>query len=127
MIHKNTIAALAAFAGMTAAGAAFAADPVCGANTGEAATGEPILVGGIFGNAAPGDWSSSTDAAAAYFACVNANGGIHGRPVEYLVENDQWNPENAAQAAAKLVGDTDTVAMVGNGSFIEMAVNAGTY
>ncbi|MBM1219217.1 ABC transporter substrate-binding protein [Ponticoccus sp. SC2-23] len=99
----------------------------CGANTGEPATGEPIFVGGIHGNAAPGDWTSSTDSAAAYFACVNANGGIHGRPIEYLVENDQWNPEAAAQAAARLVNDTDTVAMVGNGSFIEMAVNAGTY
>lgn len=127
MNQRTGIAALAAFAGMTMAGAAFAADPVCGANTGEAATGEPIIVGGIHGNAAPGDWTSSTDSAAAYFACVNANGGIHGRPIDYRVENDQWNPENAAQAAAKLVGDTDSVAMVGNGSFIEMAVNAGTY
>lgn len=127
MTHRKSIAALTAFAGMTIAGAAFAADPVCGANTGEAASGDPIIVGGIHGNAAPGAWTSSTDSAAAYFACVNANGGIHGRPIDYRVENDQWNPENAAQAAAKLVGDTDSVAMVGNGSFIEMAVNAGTY
>ncbi|MCB1336614.1 MAG: ABC transporter substrate-binding protein [Maritimibacter sp.] len=127
MNHRTALAALTAFAGMTLAGAAFAADPVCGAATGEAATGEPIIVGGIYGNAAPGDWTSSTDAAAAYFKCVNANGGIHGRPIDYRVENDQWNPENAAQAAAKLVSDTDSVAMVGNGSFIEMAVNAGTY
>ncbi|MCG8556039.1 MAG: ABC transporter substrate-binding protein, partial [Proteobacteria bacterium] len=101
--------------------------PSCGMNTGEAATGEPIKVGGIHGNAAPGDFSSSTDAAAAYFACVNANGGIHGRPIEYLVENDQWNPELAGQAAAKLLVDEAVVAMVGNGSFLEMAVNAGTY
>ncbi|PTX03953.1 ABC transporter substrate-binding protein [Pararhodobacter aggregans] len=103
------------------------AEVSCGMNTGQAATGAPILVGGIYGNAAPGDWSSSTDSAAAYFACVNANGGINGRPVDYRVENDQWNPEAAAQAAARLVNDTPTVAMVGNGSFIEMAVNANTY
>ena len=127
MIHRTGIAALAVFAGMTMAGAAFAADPVCGANTGEAASGAPILVGGIHGNAAPGDFSAATDAAAAYFKCVNANGGIGGRPIEYMVENDQWNPELAAQAAAKLVGDTPTVALVGNGSFVEMAVNAQTY
>ncbi len=101
--------------------------PHCGANTGEAATGEPIKIGGIHGNAAPGDFSSSTDAAAAYFSCVNANGGIHGRPIEYLVENDQWNPELAGQAASKLLVDEAVVAMVGNGSFLEMAVNAGTY
>ncbi|WP_299151679.1 ABC transporter substrate-binding protein [uncultured Tateyamaria sp.] len=101
--------------------------PQCGTNTGEAATGEPIKVGGIHGNAAPGDFSSSTDSAAAYFSCVNANGGIHGRPIEYLVENDQWNPELAGQAASKLLVDEAVVAMVGNGSFLEMAVNAGTY
>jgi branched-chain amino acid transport system substrate-binding protein len=99
----------------------------CGATTGVAATGAPIIIGGIYGDGAPGDWSSSTDAAAAYFACVNANGGINGRPIEYSVENDAWNPESAAQAAAKLVNDKKAVALVGNGSFIEMAVNAKTY
>ena len=103
------------------------AEPVCGADTGEAATGDPIVVGGIYGDAAPGDFSSSTDATKAYFDCVNANGGINGRPIDYKVENDQWNPEAAAQAAAKLVGDENAVALVGNGSFIEMAVNAQTY
>lgn len=99
----------------------------CGANTGVAATGAPIIVGGIYADGAPGDWSSSTDSAAAYFACVNANGGINGRPIDYRVENDQWAPEAAAQAAAKLVNDLKAVALVGNGSFIEMAVNAKTY
>lgn len=108
------------------AGQAMAA-PVCGMNTGEAATGEPIIVGGIHGNAAPGDFSASTDSAKAYFDCVNANGGINGRPIDYRVENDQWNPELAAQAAAKLVDDAGAVALVGNGSFMEMAVNAQTY
>lgn len=103
------------------------ADTICGMNTGEAATGDPVIVGGIHGNAAPGDFSASTDAAKAYFDCVNANGGINGRPIDYRVENDQWNPELAAQAAAKLVGDAGAVALVGNGSFIEMAVNAQTY
>lgn len=103
------------------------AGPSCGGNTGVAATGEAIIVGGIHGNAPPGDWTSSTDSAAAYFNCVNANGGIHGRPIDYRVENDAWNPEAAAQAAAKLVHDAKAVAMVGNGSFIEMAVNANTY
>jgi branched-chain amino acid transport system substrate-binding protein len=116
----------AAFVLCASGGAAFAA-PSCGANTGQAATGTPIVVGGIYSNGAPGDWSSATDAAAAYFACVNANGGINGRPIDYRVEDDQWNPEAAAAAAAKLVNDAKAVAMVGNGSFIEMAVNAQTY
>lgn len=101
--------------------------PVCGLNTGEAATGDPIKVGGINGNAPPGDFSGGTDAAAAYFACVNANGGINGRPIEYLVENDQWNPELASQVANKLVVDEGVVALVGNGSVVSMAVNAKLY
>lgn len=106
---------------------AVAAEPVCGLNNGEKASGEPILVGGINGNAPPGDFSGGTDAAAAYFACVNDNGGINGRPIEYLVENDQWNPELAAQVATKLVKDRGVVALVGNGSVVSMAVNARLY
>ena len=105
-LNKLAIIAGISFAGL--AGQAMA-DPICGLNTGEAATGAPIIVGGIHGNAAPGDFSASTDAAKAYFDCVNANGGINGRPVDYRVENDQWNPEQAAQAAAKLVDDAGAV------------------
>lgn len=125
-MNKRTYAGLLLASALMAPGLA-AANPICGANTGEAATGEPIKVGGIHGNAAPGDFSSATDSAAAYFACVNANGGIKGRPIEYMVENDQWNPELAAQASAKLVGDENVIAMVGNGSFVEMSVNAPFY
>ncbi|RYB99371.1 ABC transporter substrate-binding protein, partial [Ciceribacter ferrooxidans] len=59
--------------------------------------------------------------------CVNANGGINGRPIEYLVEDDQWNPEVAAQVATKLVKDEEVVALVGNASFVAMGVNAKLY
>ncbi len=118
---------LAAGAACLCLAQAATAATTCGANTGTAATGAPIKVGGIYGNAAPGDFSASTTAARAYFDCVNANGGIAGRPIEYLTENDQWNPELAAQAASKLLKDEKVVAMVGNGSFVEMAVNAPTY
>lgn len=123
-IKKLAAGSAIALAGMSSGALA---NTICGMNTGEAATGDPVIVGGIHGNAAPGDFSASTDAAKAYFDCVNANGGINGRPIDYRVENDQWNPELAAQAAAKLVGDAGAVALVGNGSFIEMAVNAQTY
>ena len=117
--------ALALLFGTLCAGNAMALD--CGMNTGQPAMGKPIMIGGIFGDAPPGNWSASTQAAAAYFACVNANGGINGRPVKYIAENDQWNPEAAVQAAAKLVNDDKVVAMVASGSFIEMAVNGKAY
>jgi branched-chain amino acid transport system substrate-binding protein len=99
----------------------------CGLNNGKAATGEPIEIGAIVGKTGPGDFSGSAQAATAYFACVNANGGINGRPVHYTVEDDQWNPETAAQLAAKLVNDVKVVGMVGNSSFVDCAVNAKFY
>ncbi|WP_282095364.1 ABC transporter substrate-binding protein [Epibacterium ulvae] len=129
-MKTSLILATAATLGLSLIGEDAKADghaPVCGLNTGQAATGEPIKVGGINGNAPPGDFSGGTDGAAAYFDCVNANGGINGRPIDYLVENDQWNPELAGQVATKLVKDEGVVALVGNGSVVEMAVNAPLY
>ncbi|MDR9762072.1 ABC transporter substrate-binding protein [Rhizobium redzepovicii] len=99
----------------------------CGDNSGKPATGEPIVVGAITGKTGPDDFSNSTKAAKAYFDCLNANGGIKGRPVKYLVEDDQWNPEIAAQLAAKLVNDEKAVLMVGNSSFVECGANADFY
>ena len=107
---------------------ASAADaPKCGLNNGKAATGQPIEIGAIVGKTGPADFSGSAQAAAAYFACVNSNGGINGRPIHYSIEDDQWNPETAAQLAAKLVNDTKVVGMVGNSSFVECAANAKFY
>lgn len=126
-IGNLTKALLVCAVWLIAGGAGHAAEPVCGLNTGKKATGKPILVGGINGNAPPGDFSGGTDAAAAYFRCVNENGGINGRPIRYLVENDQWNPELAAQVATKLIKDRGVVAFVGNGSVVSMAVNAKLY
>jgi branched-chain amino acid transport system substrate-binding protein len=114
---------------LTAAAGAAAADdrPLCGLGNGEAATGAPILVGSVVGQTGPDDFSAGADAARAYFNCVNANGGINGRPIEFLVEDDQWKPETAAQVASKLVKDEGVVALVANGSFVEMTVNAQFY
>ena len=92
-----------------------------------AATGEPIKVGSIQSKTGPDDFSSSGQGAKAFFECVNANGGINGRPVEFLLEDDQWTPDVAAQAAAKLINDEGVVAMVGNSSFVECGVNAALY
>ena len=107
--------------------AAAADAPKCGLSNGKAATGQPIEIGAIVGKTGPADFSGSAQAAAAYFNCVNANGGINGRPIRYSVEDDQWNPETAAQVAAKLVNDTKVVGMVGNSSFVECASNGKFY
>ncbi len=104
-----------------------AAEVSCGAGDEEQADGEPITVGAIVGETGADDFSSSADAASAYFECVNAHGGINGRPIEYLVEDDKWDPEAAGQAGARLVRDEGVVAMVGGASFVECGVNAELY
>lgn len=113
---------------LLASGAAMAqGKPVCGLNNGKAASGEPIALGAVVGKTGPDDFSASALASQAYFKCVNANGGINGRPVELTIVDDQWNPEVAAQAAAKLVKDRKVLAMVGSSSFVECGVNAKLY
>jgi len=111
----------------TASSSEAAGGVACGLGNGEQATGTPIPVGGIVGETGPDDFSSAGDAAAAYFACINANGGINGRPVDYILEDDQWNPEVAGQVAARLVQDEGVVALIGGASFVECGVNAELY
>ena len=72
--------AISAVVALATASGASAAEPKCGLNNGKAATGQPIEIGAVVGKTGPGDFSGSAQAAAAYFACVNANGGITGRP-----------------------------------------------
>lgn len=128
MSLKKTILAFASV-GLVAgfSSAAFAADPKCGANTGKAAAGEPIVIGGIVSVTGPDNFSSSGKAADAYFKCLNANGGINGRPIKYLLEDDAWNPEQSSQVAVKLIRDQKAVALVGNMSFVDCGANQGTY
>ncbi len=122
---RSTLVAVASLLAMNAAYAQ--AKPNCGMNTGKKAIGEPIQLGAVVGKTGPDDFSASALSSAAYFKCVNDNGGIHGRPIEYTVLDDQWNPEIASQVASKLVKDRKVVAMVGNSSFVECGANAQLY
>lgn len=116
---------LMAFGG---AAPALAAEPSCGLNSDKAANeGEPIVIGAIVSQTGPDDFSASAKAAQAYFDCVNDKGGIHGRPIQYLIGDDQWTPEVASQLAAKFVNDEEAVVMAGNSSFVECAANAQLY
>jgi branched-chain amino acid transport system substrate-binding protein len=128
MMNTPRFAALSALsiAAALASGGAYAQSK-CGLGTGKKATGEPIAIGAVVGKTGPDDFSSSAQAAAAYFKCVNDNGGIHGRPIDYIVADDQWNPETAAQVASKLVKDRKVVALAGNTSFVECGANAKMY
>lgn len=99
----------------------------CGMNTGKPATGEPIAVGAIVTASGAVDFSSGVKGAKAYFDCVNANGGINGRPIDYTYEDDQTRPDRALELAKKLVEDRKSVALVGNASVVDCIATAQYY
>ena len=104
-------------------GTASAAKSVCGMGTGKKATGTPIKIGGI-DMLIPGvDFTTIGKVAAAYFACVNDNGGINGRPIQYKLYTEQLNPAQEAALARKLIQSDKVVGIVGNTSFAECGTN----
>src|ERR1700730_14805585 len=56
----------------------------------------------LTGPAAPG-YSEIAPASAAYFAYVNAHGGVYGRKVVYKYLDDGYNPTNTSQVVRQLV------------------------
>ena len=126
-MKKTTILGGAVAVALSFAATGAMAQDKCGLGNGKKASGEPIQIGAIVGKTGPEDFSSSARSAQAYFNCVNNNGGINGRPIQYTVQDDTWNPEVAAQAANKLVKDTKVVAMVGSSSFVECGSNNSLY
>jgi branched-chain amino acid transport system substrate-binding protein len=65
--------------------------------------------------------------AAAYFKCVNANGGINGRPIQYIIQTEQTDPAQLAAVARKLVESNKVVGLVGNTSIIDCSINHKYY
>jgi ABC-type branched-subunit amino acid transport system substrate-binding protein len=64
-----------------------------------------ILIGShqpLTGPAAPG-YSEIAPASAAYFAYVNAHGGVYGRKIVYKYLNDAYNPTTTASVVRQLV------------------------
>lgn len=116
-------AAAAAQGGTTQAGGSAgtsggaAATGTAGASNSQAASGvsgSTILVGGIFDMTGPVDSSVERDAVRAYFAKVNAAGGINGRKIVMAYCDSQYDPAQthncslqlAAQHVLALVGST---------------------
>jgi branched-chain amino acid transport system substrate-binding protein len=48
----------------------------------------------------------------AYFKSVNESGGVNGRKIEWIVENDSYNPQQTAAVVKKLVDRDDVFALV---------------
>ncbi|GAB3435272.1 ABC transporter substrate-binding protein [Actinophytocola sediminis] len=78
-------------------------------------TEDSIKIGGHFpltGVAAPG-YSEIPSGHQAYYDFVNANGGVNGRQIEFLVRDDAYNPTNTSQVTNELVLNEEIFAMVG--------------
>src|SRR5438067_1948306 len=117
------VTAWAVGAGPVGSGTASATKAVCGKGTGKKATGAPIKLGGI-DMLIPGvDFTTIGKTAGAYFTCVNDNGGVNGRPVKYILYNEQLNPAQEAALARKLITSDKVVGVVGNTSFAECGTN----
>ncbi len=96
----------------------------CGTKPGVTATGSPIPLGVIVTNQPGTSFTDISNMAAAYFACVNANGGIKGHPIKYYIETEQTNPAQIAAEAKQLVQTDHVVGIVGNTSIIECSVDS---
>src|SRR5580692_2350980 len=96
----------------------------CGTKPGVAATGTPINIGAINTKQPGTDFSDIENMAGAYFACVNANGGINGHPIKYFPVTEATNPSQIASLAKQLVTTDHIVGIAGNSSIIECSVDA---
>lgn len=79
-------------------------------------TDDSVTIGATFpltGVAAPG-YSEIPTGAQAYFDYVNANGGVHGRKIDYIVRDDGYDPTKTSQVTRELVLEDEIFAMVGS-------------
>ena len=94
-------------------GSSSSSSPASGSSSSSAAltasapgiTPTQILIGShqpLTGPAAPG-YSEIAPASAAYFAYVNAHGGVYGRKIVYKYLNDAYNPTTTASVVRQLV------------------------
>ncbi|SDL24519.1 amino acid/amide ABC transporter substrate-binding protein, HAAT family [Glycomyces sambucus] len=110
---SRSAAALAALAVLVLAGCTApggeeeaAATPGVTADTVTIGTHQPLS-----GPAAAG-YSAVSAATSAYFAYVNAGGGVNGRSIEYLVKDDAYEPQQTNEVVTELVEDDEVLAIV---------------
>jgi branched-chain amino acid transport system substrate-binding protein len=121
---STSSAAATPAASSSSSGPATASTSQCGTKPGVAASGTPINLGGIVTDQPGTSFTDIANMAQAYFNCVNANGGINGHPIKYVIEKEQTNASQIAAEAKQLVQTDHVVGIVGNTSIIECSVNS---
>jgi branched-chain amino acid transport system substrate-binding protein len=99
----------------------------CGLGNGQKASGEPIKLGGLATKQPGVDFTQITGLAKAYFDCVNDNGGIHGRPIQYITKTEQTNPQQIGSIVTKMWENDKVLGFVGNTSLLDCDVNKQFY
>jgi len=88
---------------------------------------EPIKIGGLATLSGAMTLPESPEAARAVFDRVNTEGGIQGRKIEYIVQDDKGEAGATAQAGRELVDSQGVVAFAGSASLQDCAVNSNLY
>lgn len=99
----------------------------CGTGAANAADTGPIRVGAVSSLTGPTSFPESSAAVRAYFETVNASGGVAGRKLELVVEDDKGDPAQARAVAKRLAKDPKVVALVGSASIVDCAINGATW
>jgi len=104
------------------ASAAASATSSCGPKPGVAAKGSPITLGAINTKQPGTDFTDIENMEGAYFACVNANGGVKGHPIKLVALTEATVPSQDAADAKKLVS-SKVLGISGTSSIIECSIN----
>lgn len=81
----------------------------------QAPKGEPIKVGAVLSLTGPGAGLGQPERNGILLAekTINERGGVKGRPIKVLIEDDGSKPDNAKSKAEQLIFDEKVVAMIG--------------
>ncbi len=90
---------------------------MAGAHTGwaQAPQGEPIKIGAVLSLTGPGAGLGQPERSGILLAekAINARGGVKGRPIKIIIEDDGSKPDNAKSKAEQLIFQEKVVAMIG--------------
>ena len=95
----------------------------CGPKPGTKATGTPIPLGAINTKQPGTDFTDIQNMEGAYFACVNANGGVNGHPIVLYKLTEPTQPAQIAADATKLVQSDHVLGISGSSSILECTIN----
>jgi branched-chain amino acid transport system substrate-binding protein len=121
---SSTTAAAAPSSSTTSAASTSSGTSSCGPKPGTAATGTPITLGAINTKQPGTDFTDIENMEGAYFACVNANGGVNGHPITLIKLTEPTQPAQIAADASKLVQTDHVDGVSGTSSILECTINS---